>query len=533
MIGFSDLFAKLDETTKSSEKLSAMMSYFATADRDDAAWAIYFLIGERLRRVVPTKLLRKWAAEEAGIPEWLFEESYQSVGDLAETISLVVPPGSTMDERSLTDWVEGKLIPIRGLEESEQRGEVMALWRETSAQDRFLLMKLMTGALRVGVSKRTVTKAIARQFQIPLDVVAHRMMGDWDPTPDAFVRLCSDQQELVRSKPYPFCLAHALTNEAEALGDSSDYLVEWKWDGIRGQVIRRGGCTYIWSRGEELMDGKWPEIERAAESLPDGTVIDGEILAVKEDEVLPFGELQRRIGRKSVGKKLLSEVPVGFRAFDLLEENGIDIREQTQAERRLRLERLLPEPGVIQCTVLIDAIDWEALRAVRKLSRKHRAEGLMLKHRNASYDVGRVRGTWWKWKIEPHTVDAVMIYAQKGHGRRANLYTDYTFAVWKGSELVPFAKAYSGLSDAEIREVDRFVRKNTLESFGPVRSVRAELVMELAFEGLQRSTRHKSGIATRFPRIVRIRTDKRPSDANRLEDLFELLEESQSKSTSK
>ncbi|MEM8734348.1 MAG: ATP-dependent DNA ligase [Planctomycetota bacterium] len=524
MIGFVDLYAQLDSTTKSSKKLAAIAEFFASAEPSDASWAIYFLIGERLRRVVPTKLLRQWAAEAAEIPDWLFEESYHSVGDLAETIALVVPPGGSTELCSLTQWVEETLIPLKDLSESDQREKVLAIWKATTPEVRFVVMKLMTGALRVGVSKRSVIKAIATQYDLPVDVIAHRMMGEWEPTPEALESLCSQEFEQVDSKPYPFCLAHALTDPIESLGECDEYLAEWKWDGIRGQVIRREGKAYIWSRGEELMEGKWPEIEAAAEKLPNGTVIDGEILGIQGGTVLPFGELQRRIGRKKVGKKLLAEVPVGFRAFDLLEENGVDIRLQTQEERRSRLERLLPEEGVIQCTEVLKAANWDELSRIRESSRRHQAEGLMLKRRSGTYDVGRVRGTWWKWKVDPYTVDAVMIYAQKGHGRRANLFTDYTFAIWNENELVPFAKAYSGLSDAEIREVDRFVRKNTLDSFGPVRSVRHEIVMELAFEGLQKSTRHKSGIATRFPRIVRIRSDKKPEDANHLSDLLEMME---------
>ena len=529
MIRFAKLYTALDSTTKTNEKIAAMVDYFATAPPDDAAWATYFLAGNKLSRLVPTKLLRVWAAERADIPQWLFDESYHAVGDLAETLSLIVPPGDSDDDASLTSWIETRLQTLRSLDEAEQRERVLAMWNETPVSVRFVLMKLITGAFRVGVSKRLVTRAIAKHAGIEADVVAHRLMGDWKPTAEFFEKLIDEEiGDAAISQPYPFCLAHAIDHEQGPadLGNRDDYVAEWKWDGIRGQVIRRRGRTFIWSRGEELMEKRWPEIESAAEQLPDGTVIDGEILAaLPGGDVLPYAQLQRRIGRKTVGKKLLSEVPVIFHAFDLLESGGNDVRSLAMTRRRNLLEELfaaIDHPNLLT-TTLIKASDWDELASVREQSRERNAEGLMLKRIDSTYDVGRVRGTWWKWKIAPYTIDAVLIYAQKGHGRRSSLFTDYTFALWRGEELVPFAKAYSGLDDAEIRKVDRFVRDNTNDAFGPVRSVTPVLVMELAFEGLQVSKRHKSGVATRFPRILRWRHDKKPSDANTLDDLLSLL----------
>jgi DNA ligase-1 len=555
MIRFAQLYNTLDSTTKTNEKIAAMSAYFGEVDGLDAAWAIHFLSGSKLRQLVPTKLLRVWAAEQAGIPDWLFDESYHAVGDLAETLALVVPEGGVLvssergsrlslgegqegianeDETSaadpsLADWVTQRLMPLRTMDENEQRAAILTIWRQTTVQVRFVVMKLITGSFRVGVSKRLVTRAIADRFEIPADVIAHRLMGNWKPSVPFFQQLIDpDTQDTRLSQPYPFCLAHALDNELgpETLGDVSNYVAEWKWDGIRGQVIRREGETFVWSRGEDLMEKRWPEIQSAAAFLPNGTVLDGEILAAKSDgEVLPFSALQRRIGRKTVGKKLLSEVPVVFHAFDLLEDRGTDVRSLPFSDRRERLEGLLRtiDHPHLCTTKLIEGDSWDAWRTTRESSRQQNAEGLMLKHKQAVYDTGRVRGTWWKWKVQPYTIDAVLIYAQKGHGRRASLYTDYTFALWDDAKLVPFAKAYSGLTDSEIRKVDRFVRSHTKESFGPVRSVSPELVMELAFEGLQRSSRHKSGIATRFPRILRWRHDKQAADANHLSELLELL----------
>ncbi|QDT02031.1 Putative DNA ligase-like protein/MT0965 [Rubripirellula lacrimiformis] len=526
---FAQLYNALDSTTKTNEKIAAMSDYFGSADRLDAAWAIHFLSGSKLKRLVPTKRLRSWAAEVAGIPDWLFDESYHAVGDLAETLTLTVPPGSSNEDHSLAHWITERLMPLRRMDPDAQRAAILTIWEETAPQERFVVMKLITGSFRVGVSKRLVTRAIADRFKIAPDVIAHRLMGNWEPSPELIQRLIDpDTQDTIISQPYPFCLAHAIANDVgpEPLGEPSDYAAEWKWDGIRGQVIRRSGQTFVWSRGEELMENRWPEVEAAAERLPDGTVLDGEILAATSDgNVLPFSSLQRRIARKTVGKKLLADVPVVFHAFDLLEDAGADIRSQPFDQRRARLDCLLSsvQHPHLRSTRLIQADSWQQWRQVRETSRDNNAEGLMLKLRSAGYDTGRVRGTWWKWKVEPHTIDAVMIYAQKGHGRRASLYTDYTFALWDNDKLVPFAKAYSGLTDAEIRKVDRFIRTHTQESFGPVRSVSPELVMELAFEGLQRSSRHKSGIATRFPRIVRWRHDKQAADANQLSELLELL----------
>ena len=529
MIRFAALYASIDATTKTNEKLDALIQYFRSASQADAAWATFFLCGYKLRQLVPTKLLRVWAAEEANIPSWLFEESYHSVGDLAETLTLIVPPGESSDDLSLSDWVENRLLPLRAMNEVEQRSAVVAIWKQSPTQMRMVVLKLITGAFRVGVSKSLVTRAIAELAGISSDVISHRLMGRWKPTAAFFGSLISSEvADTMASQPYPFCLAHAVDPERgpESLGDAKDYAAEWKWDGIRGQLIRRAEQVFIWSRGEDLMENRWPEIESAAELLPDGTVLDGEILASHGDnQILPFAQLQKRIGRKTINKKLLREVPVIFQAFDLLQEAGEDIRLLPFVERRKRLEALLSNiahPN-LNGTQLIEGNTWDAWAKIRDQSRDKNAEGLMIKRLDAGYEVGRVRGVWWKWKVSPFTIDAVLIYAQKGHGKRSGLYTDYTFALWDGDTLVPFAKAYSGLDDSEINSVDRFVRQNTKETFGPVRSVVPAIVMEVAFEGLQRSPRHKSGIATRFPRIVRWRHDKKPEDANTLAELMALL----------
>ena len=554
MIRFARLFESLDQTTKTNEKVAAMADYFAAAPPQDTAWAVYYLSGRRAKRLVKTGLVKTWATDAAGIPEWLFNESYDAVGDLAETVTLIVPDGQGTTDRPLADWIE-QIHAIGRLDEPQQRAAVEAIWAGTAGTVRFVAMKLITGSFRIGVSARLVARGVAQASGLPADVIAHRLMGHWKPDAKFAAALLSpDTGDAALSQPYPFCLAHAVPTgegtekgveniqndhdheisdpEAAGIGSPGQFRAEWKWDGIRGQVIRRDGRTFVWSRGEDLMSGRWPEVESAAEFLPDGTVIDGEILASRigpagDVEVLPFADLQRRIGRKTIGKKLLAEVPVMFHAFDLIEHRGEDLRERPLSERLSMLDQmigLLHPPGLVLSPPLAFA-SWDDLATIRRGSREKNAEGLMLKRLDSPYTVGRTRGVWWKWKVAPYTVDAVMVYAQRGHGKRASLYTDYTFAVWdEAGELVPFAKAYSGLTDAEINQVDRFVRQNTSQRFGPVRTVKPELVFELAFEGLQKSTRHKSGLATRFPRILRWRRDKKPQDADKLADLRAMLQ---------
>src|SRR5436189_1755743 len=529
---FTDLYVNLDQTNKTNEKVEAMRFYFESAPPADAAWALYFLSGRKPRQIVPSKLLREWALELSGIPEWLYEESRDTVGDGAETMALLLPDSAESDETPLNILVEQQLLPLRGLAAEWQKESVTSAWARMNYSQRLVYNKLITGAFRVGVSQLLVTRALAQLSELPVDVIAMRLMGDWSPTPEYFAHLLDpnlDSGESPIARPYPFHLAHQIDFTPEALGDLSEWQAEWKWDGIRAQVIKRKGEVFIWSRGEDLMTERFPEIEAAAHTLPTGTVIDGEIVPWLTGRVLPFTELQKRIGRKNLSAKILKEVPVILLSYDLLEFEGKDIREFAFKDRRNLLEELIveldpPAKAVIRVADSLEAKNWEHLAERREESRSLGVEGFMLKHRASPNRVGRHRGDWWKWKIDPLTVDAVLSYAEKGSGKRSNLFTDYTFAVRKGDELVPFAKAYSGLTDAEIRRVDRFIRDNTIETFGPVRSVRHELVFELGFEAIQRSTRHKSGVAVRFPRILRFRDDKLPKDADSLETIHEMLD---------
>ncbi|ROM50451.1 ATP-dependent DNA ligase [Pseudomonas canadensis] len=543
MKAFAELYANLDATTSSNAKLAALQAYFRDAAPEDAAWAVYFLSGGRPRQLVPTRLLRDMATEASGIEPWLFEESYQSVGDLAETISLLLPESTYTSEDGLAVWLEEKLLPLRGLPPLELAERLPALWAQLDQPSLMVCIKLITGSFRVGVSKLLVTRALAAMADLDSKRVAQRLVGYTDlsnrPTPQGYLKLIAaespDEHAQRGGQPYPFFLAHGLAQPVEQfndlLGSPADWQVEWKWDGIRAQLVKRDGRLWIWSRGEELVTERFPELHSLVSGLPDGTVIDGEIVVWK-DAVQPFALLQQRIGRKTLSKKVLEDAPVAVLAYDLLEHQGDDWRNHTQAERRTQLEQVITQCNqpVLLASPLLTGATWEDLAEQREASRSLGVEGMMLKARDGLYGVGRTKdmGVWWKWKVDPFSVDAVLIYAQRGHGRRASLYSDYTFAVWDGpagSErtLVPFAKAYSGLTDEEMRKVDAIVRKTTVEKFGPVSSVTPSMVFELGFEGIALSKRHKSGIAVRFPRMLRWRQDKTVEDADNLATLQDLL----------
>ena len=569
---FGRLYNELDASTATGAKVDALKRYFANASAADAAWAVYFLAGGKPRQGLSIAVLRALACQRAGLSPWIFEECYQAVGDLAETIAHVLPPARDHSDLGLAQWMEERLLPLRGSDPTRQAERISAWWDELDGTGRFLLTKLVGGGFRVGVSKLLVQRALAELAGLDAKLVAQRMMGYTDsksmPEASRYTALISSEADApaLDGRPYPFFLAHALDGlpaEFEArLGPPSDWLVEWKYDGIRAQLVRRAGQVWIWSRGEELVTDRYPEVRQLAMKWPDGTVLDGELLVLRDGEPAPFNLLQQRIARKTLTKKLLAEVPVSFIVYDLLEWQGQDLRERTQQERRALLEAahagamsalpgLLPGLHELMLSPLVVGADWAGLATLREQSRARGVEGFMLKHRQSRYGSGRTKadGTWWKWKIAPLSVDAVLVYAQAGHGRRASVYTDYTFAVWNraprdaaeaqavldaiarrepavaGSlQLVAFSKAYSGLSDAEFRDVDRVIRQTTLEKFGPVRSVRPSLVFEIGFEGINRSPRHKSGIAVRFPRMLRLRTDKPLIEADTLQSLEQLLD---------
>ena len=549
MKAFADLYVRLDTTTSNNAKLAALQDYFRVASHADAAWAVYFLAGGRPRQIVPTKLLRELAIQASGLSEWLFEESYEAVGDLAETISLLLPQSESRSTEGLATLVEDKLLLLRSAPPVELISRLLPLLNQLDRHSQLVCIKLITGSLRVGVSKLLVTRALSAWLNIDAKRIAQRLVGYTDlaarPTAEHFLRLIAmdsveAEDERDPGQPYPFFLAHPLqiasADFEEQLGPSDRWQIEWKWDGIRAQLVKRKGQLWIWSRGEELVTDRFPELAVLADHVPDGTVLDGEIVVWKDGRVQPFALLQQRIGRKSLSKKILETVPVAMLVYDLLESNGEDSRHEIQSVRRSRLDQIVSECAQPQLRIspLLQGDAWPDFERQRINSRDLGVEGLMLKSKDAQYGVGRTKdvGVWWKWKIEPYRVDAVLIYAQRGHGRRASLYTDFTFAVWDTNDatakrkLVPFAKAYSGLTDAEMRDVDAIVRKHTIEKFGPVRSITPTMVFELGFEGIARSTRHKSGIAVRFPRMLRWRHDKPIEEADTLATLFALLPDS-------
>ena len=522
---FAELISTLESTNKTNAKIDAMVHYLNTAPENDKLWFLALFTGKRPKRPVNTNLLKQWALEIIQLPEWLFLESYSSVGDLGETLSLILPPPENDIQKSLSQWMT-ELIHLKDQTDEEKKRYVTESWNGLDYTERFIFNKLIGGSFRIGVSKKLLITALSKYSDIDSSQLMHSIMGKWNVDEMNFDDLITGTNiNPDNSKPYPFCLAYPLEKETQELGKPEEWQAEYKWDGIRGQLIKRNTEIFIWSRGEELVTPQFPELVTALEHIPGNFVLDGEILAVNDDEVLNFNELQKRLNRKTITPKMLREIPVKVFVYDILEFNDEDLREKPLSERRKILENLIETYPVehIKISGSVPFKNWDDLIAIRENSRENNSEGLMLKQKNSHYHSGRKKGDWWKWKVDALTIDAVLIYAQKGSGRRSGYYTDYTFAVKKDDQLVTIAKAYSGLTDKEIMEVSRFVTKNSLEKFGPVRTVKPELVFEIAFEGIGFSNRHKSGVALRFPRIVRWRRDKKADEIDDIEEVKKLI----------
>ncbi|MCL6523538.1 MAG: ATP-dependent DNA ligase [Thermoflavifilum sp.] len=519
------LIQRLNSTQKTIDKLTALRDYFISADPRDAIWVVALFTGRRPKRPITSTQLKTWCKEWLQMPDWLFEECYQVVGDLAETLALLIPnPALLTDTLPPLHQLMQELTTLSRATDDAKRRFITSWWPKLDADGRWILHKLLMGNFRIGVSEQLIIQALAAAFGLDKYTVASRISGNWNPaTTNLNQLLHASHHDL--SRPYPFCLAYPLEDSPENHLDPQAWAAEWKWDGIRGQLIKRQNKIYLWSRGEELLTPIFPEIVDAAQVLPDNLVLDGEILPFHHDCPLPYQRLQTRMGRKKITPQILQQIPVVFMAYDLLEYEGIDWRSFPFIRRHQQLEACLQQAAHPQFKLspLINFENWQTLSAERAKAREKGSEGIMLKKWNSPYHVGRHKGDWWKWKIDPFSLDAVMLYAQRGHGRRANLYTDYTFALRDGDQLIPFARAYSGLTDEEIREVDRFVKTHSREQFGPVRTVEPLLVFEIAFEGLAPSKRHRSGVAVRFPRILRWRKDKTPDQINTLQDLQQLL----------
>lgn len=525
MKDFALLINTLDSTNKTNAKVDAMVSYLQTANSSDRLWFLALFTGKRPKRPVNTNLLKQWALELTQLPEWLFVESYASVGDLGETLSLILPNAEQTIEKSLTQWM-AELIALRDLTEEEKKAYVLESWNGLNHLERFIFNKLIGGSFRIGVSKKLLINALSKYSGIDANILMHSIMGKWKIEEEDFDNLLQGTNiNPDDSKPYPFCLAFPLEKDLEDLGERQNWQAEYKWDGIRGQFIKRNEEIFIWSRGEELVSEQFPEVVSALKQMNGNFVIDGEVLVVKDNKVLNFNELQKRLNRKNIPKKMLDELPVKIFVYDILELEKEDLRNKPLVDRRILLEGLLlnsPHENV-RISEILETETWTELSELREKSRENNSEGLMLKEKNSIYHAGRKKGDWWKWKVSPLTIDAVLIYAQKGSGRRSSYYTDYTFGVKNGENIVTIAKAYSGLTDKEIMEVSRFVNKNAIEKFGPVRTVKPELVFEIAFEGIGFSSRHKSGVALRFPRIVRWRRDKTVDEIDDVEEIKKLI----------
>ncbi|WP_353145715.1 ATP-dependent DNA ligase [Chryseobacterium sp.] len=522
---FAELINALETTNRTNAKIEAIIDYLERTPDEDKVWFIALFTGKRPKRNVGTNSMKEWALEITKLPFWLFQESYSSVGDLGETLSLILPPPQKKIEYSLAQWMNA-IVDLKDKTEIQKKEFVLESWNGLDYTERLIFNKLIGGSFRIGVSGKTLINALTRFSGQESSTLMHSLMGKWHPDEVSFNDLISAENiNPDNSKPYPFCLAYPLEKGPEDLGKPDEWQAEYKWDGIRGQIIRRNDEVFIWSRGEELVTEQFPEIMESVQTMQGDFVLDGEILAVKDNNILNFSDLQKRLNRKTLTKKMLAEIPVEVFVYDLLELEGNDLREKPISGRRAMLEELLlnEAPENIKLSRNIEFEKWEDLHEIRENSREINSEGLMLKQKNSPYHSGRKKGDWWKWKVNPFTIDAVLIYAQKGSGRRSAYYTDYTFAVKNGDSLVTIAKAYSGLTDKEIMEVSRFVTKNALEKFGPVRTVKAELVFEIAFEGIALSNRHKSGVALRFPRIVRWRKDKTVNDIDNLEEIKKLI----------
>jgi DNA ligase 1 len=519
---FAALFDKIDQVQSTNEKVSHVKNYFATCTDEDGAWALFFLCGHRIKRLISSRMLLEWSTSLISFPPWLIEESYSSVGDTAETIALLLPrkeTGEVSNDRSLAEWMETIIKPLQNLNLEEKKDKIISIWKELSSKEIFILNKILTGSFRMGISTLLTLKALSQAIDVKREILSQRLMGKWDPSAQFFKSLKSSEFHNTLLNPYPFYLAYPFEGDLNSLGPLSDWQIEWKWDGIRGQAVIGEEGAALWSRGNELISDQFPDLIEAFKKMASRTILDGEILAYANDRPLSFGELQKRLGRKNVSKAMQEKVPIVFIVYDILEYNGIDMRSKPLHERRALLQSLTwPSPKMI-LSQLVKGMDWQHILNLRLQSREKGVEGLMLKKMDSLYGTGRQKGYWWKYKVDPMTIDAVLIYAQAGTGRRSNLFTDYTFGVWHHDELIPIVKAYSGLDQKEISELDRWIRKNTEEKFGPVRKVKALHVFEIGFEGIQKSNRHKSGVALRFPRILRWRKDKPIDECDHLESI--------------
>ena len=536
---FSKLFEDLDSNNSSNKKVNSLTKYFKLNNNLNNILTIYLLIGKKNKRFISGKSLREYYANIYKIPKWLIDECYSKVGDSAEVISLLLQDKllekNIKDDISLNELINEILPKLKKLDENKKKLYIKSLWEKISKDNQLIFNKILSGTFRIGVSKGLVVKAISNMTGVDESIILHRLMGELEPIEETYMFLINQklEQKELDYKPYPFQLANTFDERIKETISVDKYQFESKWDGIRSQIIKRSNNISIWTRGEELVNKTFPELIKIISHFKNDFVLDGEILIWDENKNRPknFSLLQKRLGRKSPSLKIQKDLPVVFMAYDILEINGKDIRSKILSERRNILEKsfsnLISEDksiiGKIKITKLHQISNWIDLEEVKNSARKSNTEGLVIKDKQSEYVPGRKKGNWWKYKIDPMQLDGVLIYARPGSGKRADLYTDYSFGIWEDNKLVKFANAYSGLNNEEIRELDKWIRRNTLEKFGPVRSVKPELVFEISFDNIQISKRHKSGIALRFPRITKWRRDKNIMEADNLENALKMI----------
>lgn len=524
MQNFIELFKNLDSLNSTNRKLILLKEYFKTEKEENLDFAIYLLSGKKRKKLVSTKLLKELLLKFANLDEWVFEECYAEVGDFAETVNLLLP----ISYNNLANCdLKRDYISLTNITKLEDKiNYILQCWQTYNFYARFLFNKIISGTLRIGVSDGLVIKALSEVFSISPHSCAQILMGNWNPTSTTICSKLKNNNIKPVSTPYPFCLAQTFDKQIEPT-KLSEWIIEKKYDGIRCQIIKRNNEVYIWSRGEEILNEQFPDLIDAFQALDNGTVIDGELLAYTTNfEIDSFNKLQKRLNKKNPSKKLILEIPCFVIAYDILEFNGKDIRFYPLKERKLILSELCKSKTISLLKISEEYTfkNWDEVVTFKSTCKRNHCEGLMFKKIDEIYVSGKRVNSWIKWKFQPYTLDAILLYAQKGRGKRSGLYTDYSFGLWNNNELVPFAKAYSGLSNKEIHELNQWIKQNTLEKFGTVRLVKPQHVFEIAFEGINISKRHKSGFAVRFPRILRWRKDKLVHEANHIEDLKKLIE---------
>jgi len=511
---FGQLLQACLQEPKTLQKISLLSDYFNEESPENMPMALHFLMGENMGRFCSGRQLREWAAQLLGLPDWLVDESYEALGDNSETISLLFPnkPSSLAhDLKAVCERIQQlKSEPI-----DVKKDWIIDVWSKSSRDDIYTFNKLLGGGIRIGASKKNVLKALSRTVHLDVDILEQRLLGTWEPTKIAYDALVNPDDIAGKGTcPYPFFLASPIQDVDATLMPFSDWQIEPKWDGIRAQLVHRQEGTQLWSRGNDLISDQFPDILDSASELPYG-VYDGEVLAWGADGPQPFADLQKRLNRKKVTRQLLASIPCIMMLYDCLEFEGVDVREQALHERCKKIRDLRP-PFYTSNPLTLNGVS--ALNDYVKNARNNRVEGVIIKRLSSAYKSGRVRGDWWKLKVDPLLLDVVIMYAQKGKGIRSGLFTDYTFGVWDNNQLVPIGKAYSGLTNDEIKQVHQILNNHLTDRFGPVRGVSPCVVLEVAFDSIQESPRHKSGLALRFPRINRLRLDKPVEEANSLED---------------